>query len=786
MECSVCKINFGDVISAQKHFDKFHKYSDSKDIMNIKHGNDSTPTPLTTSQRKVFDDIKNIHSCNYCGYAYFSFVYSVNSTFSKLIPTFCSYKTRWISELERHVRVHSKEKPFKCGICDFKSKWKGDLNRHVQRYHSGTVPDGGDSDASGTNYATGSNSHNSDVSPSGVSSHHHHHSSDNHQKGSSFMAYNDEAYGNNSYEGSVEADESEMMMATTSNGIENGDGEHFDLDNEEEDGMLHSPGGNGVAGTAKMYKCTYCDFMCSTASRFHVHYVQHLNTKPFQCSICGHRSNWEWDVTKHIKMKAQRDPNHVKARPVLIHDSGRRDYSKYSKFVVYVDQAEADLANNEASKIDFRAKRFRPDSDEFGAPEDGMAVDNNLLMPEVCFEEVDGEATDLTNPNASPDNSTIKQQLLPNKSKYGVATTPTSTGSSPSVTTKSVIVSRHANSRNRHKHIFCEVCHFKHAFSRVVVAHMSHHAECKPYACKQCSCESNWREVLINHNRSQHADTDPLDFEMRFRCAIDENGVCRILKLSPEEIAQLEMEASAAACNDVIIEPAVTTATPTPTATAENTNSSLIEPNIYEEKAVIRCQMCPFLTTNHKKMSIHCRFHNPSKGSLKCSYCPYFVNNREKLLRHQKLHQKHSVGGGGGHHSHSRYIQHSNIKPNPSLHFKAPTFGHNAHHHAASSQRMISCSMCPFRAISIQVLTEHMKLHKSGKVQGEYNNNDHQDQYNEALLEQSMEENNGAANMLSSSHYSNGYAENSASLVDSNNMKNGSAKKFSYVCSGII
>lgn len=651
-------------------------------------------------------------------------------------------------------------------MCDFKSKWKGDLNRHLQRYHSGTVPDGGDSDAS-ANYATGSNSHNSDVSPTGVSSHHHN-SSDNHQKGSSFTAYND-----NSCEGSMEADESEMMMGSTLNGIENGEGDHFDGENEDEDGMEHSPGGSGVAGTAKMYKCTYCDFMCSTASRFHVHYVQHLNTKPFQCSICGHRSNWEWDVTKHIKMKAQRDPNHAKARPVLIHDSGRRDYSKYSKFVVYVDQAEADLANNEASKIDFRAKRFRPDSDEFGAAEDGMPIDNNLLMPEVCFEEVDGESTDLIN---SPDNNTGKQQLSPNKSKYGLASTPTSS-SSTSVTTKSVILSRHANSRNRH--IFCEQCDFKHAFSRVVVAHMSQHAECKPYACKQCSFESNWREVLINHNRSAHTDTDPLDFEMRFRCAIDENGVCHILKLSPEEIAQLELEASAAATsqsNDVAIEAPVTTATPTPTASAENANSSLTEPNIYEEKAVIRCPFrCPFLTTNHKKMSIHCRFHNPSKGSLKCNYCPYYVNSREKLLRHQKLHQKQN---GASNHSHSKYIQHSNIKATPSLHMKASTFG-SSH----QSQRMISCSVCPFRAISIQVLTEHMKLHKSTKGQPEYSNNE---QCNEALMEQSMEENGDGANMHFNSHYGNGYADNSASLVDSNNMKNGSAKKFSYVCSGII
>ena len=40
----------------------------------------------------------------------------------------------------------------------------------------------------------------------------------------------------------------------------------------------------------KVYKCCYCDFICNTASRFHVHFVQHLNTKPFMCSVCEHVS----------------------------------------------------------------------------------------------------------------------------------------------------------------------------------------------------------------------------------------------------------------------------------------------------------------------------------------------------------------------------------------------------------------------------------------------------------------------------------------------------------------
>ncbi|CAB3371545.1 Hypothetical predicted protein, partial [Cloeon dipterum] len=90
----------------------------------------------------------------------------------------------------------------------------------------------------------------------------------------------------------------------------------------------------------KVYKCPQCNFWASAASRFHIHFVGHLNSKPFGCSQCNYRSNWRWDVAKHIRLKGARDPKHAPgARPrVLVtdDDTSRRNYSKYAKYIMYL------------------------------------------------------------------------------------------------------------------------------------------------------------------------------------------------------------------------------------------------------------------------------------------------------------------------------------------------------------------------------------------------------------------------------------------------------------------
>lgn len=91
-----------------------------------------------------------------------------------------------------------------------------------------------------------------------------------------------------------------------------------------------------VAQHKRVFKCPHCSFWASTASRFHVHIVGHLNKKPFECSLCAYRSNWRWDITKHIKLKSVRDPAHESAKVLMTDETGRRNYTKYNKYLTEI------------------------------------------------------------------------------------------------------------------------------------------------------------------------------------------------------------------------------------------------------------------------------------------------------------------------------------------------------------------------------------------------------------------------------------------------------------------
>lgn len=97
----------------------------------------------------------------------------------------------------------------------------------------------------------------------------------------------------------------------------------------------------------KVFKCPHCSFWASTASRFHVHIVGHLNKKPFECSLCSYKSNWRWDITKHIRLKSVRDPDHAKAKVLMTDETGRRNYSKYNKYLtlMQITDSSVDVAS---------------------------------------------------------------------------------------------------------------------------------------------------------------------------------------------------------------------------------------------------------------------------------------------------------------------------------------------------------------------------------------------------------------------------------------------------------
>lgn len=93
-------------------------------------------------------------------------------------------------------------------------------------------------------------------------------------------------------------------------------------------------------GGKRVFKCPHCSFWATTASRFHVHIVGHLNKKPFECSLCAYRSNWRWDITKHIRLKSVRDSAHERAKVLMTDETGRRNYSKYNKYLMQMKESQ--------------------------------------------------------------------------------------------------------------------------------------------------------------------------------------------------------------------------------------------------------------------------------------------------------------------------------------------------------------------------------------------------------------------------------------------------------------
>lgn len=466
----------------------------------------------------------------------------------------------------------------------------------------------------------------------------------------------------------------------------------------------HTPGSPIIR---KKYQCPYCSYATTTASRFHMHIVVHLNQKPYMCTECGYRSNWQWDITKHAKMKAPRDPRHNNASVVVVNDTGSKNYEKYEKYAVY-------------ETINPKKQR---------------------LVPPIL-----GVASSKT-PFATTTAVTSSQESAPVLQRQPVA---------PPIR-PALAVKPRPPKRVTYK---CKYCEFRHTMRRTIVRHMSVHSSNKPYWCGVCGQSSNCRNIILRHCQVRHGvpgpimqremDSNSTNPSMAGPPGVDGELGFEIEEGGPEEIGK--REASSLAMSQTLSSPTKDLLS----KEGGDGSGPLNDVDDEDEKKRHKCPICPYRCRKLFDLRIHSYMHKPHEGALfKCLFCPFYVSLKRSWLQHMKLHveqpqdyvKQHLDEGAEGGSSENRKEDENQggaterqtggdaatsptSKLNDASKLRAPrpkryvcehcpyrtsshtTFLYHRQFHRPGRSGAFKCNMCSYSVSKLHLLGQHIRMHE--------------------------------------------------------------------------
>lgn len=308
------------------------------------------------------------------------------------ICSICGYNAKWVSEMIRHKRVHTDERPFKCKYCGRTSKWKADMIRHITKVHGIRIISKGSRSSNVAAPAPSNNNTNKNdvlenpdfsaetalkrenaVDGLSPASHTESDRASFAENPSSSIKSNQSATANESsdpHRSCSEPTNKKFRQSSADSEREKKD----QTDSVRENlivqqqrlaefilaqatlapNHIDSPSSNNVSQKQPWlaevekyaaighfgFKCRVCKYATRDLHTFRAHVQKHENKKPYQCSACGYRSNWSSDVHKHIRLKKS---GHVLAQVIKLSDQVAS---------IIIDRSSAEDQTNESAAFD--------------------------------------------------------------------------------------------------------------------------------------------------------------------------------------------------------------------------------------------------------------------------------------------------------------------------------------------------------------------------------------------------------------------------------------------------
>ncbi|XP_059618405.1 uncharacterized protein LOC132262929 [Phlebotomus argentipes] len=475
----------------------------------------------------------------------------------------------------------------------------------------------------------------------------------------------------------------------------------------------------------KVFKCPHCSFWASTASRFHVHIVGHLNKKPFECSLCSYRSNWRWDITKHIRLKTIRDPSHKTARVLMNDETGRRNYTKYNRYITLMKVTDED-GNLKLMKSGEMTPNQEAALQSPNLSASGKTTPDYAMLKKLNQNENLQVAPVLQD---APPFVTIAFKNLEKNNLISVQDLPGFMMTTAGVTSESIaetfgaLTAKSTNQESDSKKTLfkCKKCQFKHANRETVLAHVKRHyeeaglmldnsASCGdkkpliglPEDLKQAltgpKCEALMAPqmpaaamVLIPSNNNNNNTNENGELDER-HCRLKHNGDIQI------EL----MEANGkVALRKITSSTQVPAPVPVNSAAQAAQEKDKVQGGASEESSVLKCHICPFSVSSKESeiFRIHMIKHTEEASDSKKS-------SQEIPAKRQSTESRAVVKSKRYNCTACPYVTDS----------KSQFVYHKSFHKPRGEQ--FKCTYCTYNVTKKHLLNQHVKLHRNEEVSG--------------------------------------------------------------------